>query len=163
MSRWRSVRAVARADAPVDVVWSLLADGERWASFMPLMRHSSYERGGAPARGGVGAIRAFGTGKAVSREEVVAFDPPTHLGYVALSGLPMTGYRADVTLAPTPDGCATTITWASTWRSSPLGPALWAFLSLVLRSYARALAREAARVGAARSSTSHVPPGFSGR
>ena len=62
------------------------------------------EREGDPAPDGVGAIRRFGFGSMGSREEVVVFEPPTHLGYVLHSGLPISGYRSDVTLTPTDGG-----------------------------------------------------------
>ncbi len=61
----------------------------------------------------MGAIRrftAYGTG---SREEVVAWEPPHHLGYTILSGFPVRNYRSDVRL--TSNGTGTTVTWAGTY------------------------------------------------
>lgn len=48
------------------------------------MPSTGLERAGAPTPDGVGAIRRLGFGPMGSREEVVAFEPPTHLGYVLL-------------------------------------------------------------------------------
>ena len=73
--------------------------------------------------------------------EVVAFEPPTHLAYVLRKGLPIQGYRADVTLAPTPSG-GTDITWASTWDADTGPTTFWRrFLTFTLGRVARDLAK----------------------
>ncbi|MGH8910325.1 MAG: SRPBCC family protein, partial [Egibacteraceae bacterium] len=69
------VSTQARSRAPVEAVWRLVADG-------------------------VGAIRRFRTGRVVSREEVVVFEPPTQFGYRLLSGLPLVNYRSTIELVP---------------------------------------------------------------
>ena len=54
---------------------------------------------GEPPPDGVGAIRQLGMGFLGSREEVVEWDAPSHLGYVILSSmLPVRNYRADIFL-----------------------------------------------------------------
>ncbi len=76
------------------------------------------------------SIRRFSVGPGASREEVVAFEPPRHLGYVLLSGLPLRSYRADVEL--TPDGDGTLIAWHATLepKLTGTGAAMEAFLRL---------------------------------
>jgi hypothetical protein len=139
----RSVEAFARARATPDEVWRWLADAPTWSSWSRLTR-AELEQEGDPAPNGVGAIRRFGVGPGISREQVVAFEPPHHLGYVLLSGLPVLGYRADVRL--TPDGDGTLITWRSTFtpRVPGTGRALQLFFTRWLQYFARSLARRAA-------------------
>src|SRR3954447_24479600 len=98
------------SSAPPEKVFALLADGAGWSRWAGAMVVKSWwEREGDPPPGGVGAIRALGLPKLGSREEIVAYDPPRHLAYVILSGLPVRDYRADVHL--TPEGTGTRITW----------------------------------------------------
>lgn len=126
--------------APIETVWALLADAEswqRWSSF----EESGYERPGTPDRHGIGAVRRFRSGHNRSREEVVAFEAPDHLAYTLLEGLPLVGYRADVTLAPGADG-GTTITWESRFRGKVPGTG-WLY-GLALKVFLRRLVRELA-------------------
>src|SRR4051794_17107953 len=108
-----SVQSVSSA-AP-DTVFAVLADGagwKRWAG--PVVRHSSWDRTGEPAPGGVGAVRKLGAWPVFSREEIVEYDPPGHLAYRILSGQPVRYYRADVHL--TPQGTGTRIRWEGTFE-----------------------------------------------
>ena len=72
-------------------------------------------REGDPPPDGVGALRRFAFGPGGSQEEVVAWDPPRHLGYVAVRGLPVRHYRADVHLDD--DGTGTVVTWRCSART----------------------------------------------
>jgi uncharacterized protein YndB with AHSA1/START domain len=99
----------AHSAAPVERVWALLADTRGWPEWTPFAA-ATLEREGTPPPDGVGAIRRFAYGKIVTRECVVAFEPPHWLAYQLLSGLPVRDYRADVTLRSTPDG-GTAIRW----------------------------------------------------
>jgi len=47
------------------------------------------------------------------REEIVAYEPPTHLAYTIVRGQPVRNYRADVTLTGDSDG--TSISWTGTF------------------------------------------------
>ena len=96
--------------APPEVVWRWLADAASWKEWTRLTE-SRLEREGMPEPDGVGAIRRFGRAGASSLEEVVVFDPPQHLAYVLIRGLPIVNYRADVVLEP--DGTGTRIRWHS--------------------------------------------------
>jgi Polyketide cyclase / dehydrase and lipid transport len=136
----REIEVFARSTAPPAEVWRWLADGASWSTWNNVQR-SVLEREGVPAPDGVGAIRRFSVGPGASREEVVAFEPPRHLGYVLLSGLPLRSYRADVEL--TPDGDGTLIAWRATLepKLTGTGAAMEAFLRLTIKGLARALAR----------------------
>jgi Polyketide cyclase / dehydrase and lipid transport len=107
--RW-SASASARADAPVAEVWPLVGEARRWKEWSFLTR-SDLERTGDPDPDGIGALRRFSRYGIGSREEVVGWDPPHHLGYAIVKGFPVRNYRADVDL--TPDGGGTLITWSA--------------------------------------------------
>jgi hypothetical protein len=80
-----------------------------------------------------------------SREEIVAYDPPHHLAYTILSGLPVRDYRADVRLEP--DGAGTRIVWGGTFVPKLPGTSavLRLFLVTTIGSFSRRLARYAER------------------
>jgi uncharacterized protein YndB with AHSA1/START domain len=139
----RHVDVFRHADAPVEVVWSLLADHGRyneWCRF-PL---SVLEIEGDDDPNGVGAVRVLGMPPAVTRERVLEFDPPHHLAYNLESGMPVSGYRADVSLEPTGDG-GTDIRWRSSFESAPpgLGGPIRAMFHRVLTDTAKRLATRA--------------------
>jgi hypothetical protein len=144
----RTITATAHADATRETVFALLEDATSWKDWtrFPVAR---YEREGDPPPHGVGAIRNFGFRAGGSREEVVAHEPPYHLAYTLLSGVPVRDYRADVHL--TPDDPGTRITWTATFTPKYPGTGwiLTPFLRLILRDFARRLARHAARPSAA--------------
>lgn len=100
-------------DADPATVFALVADARRWPTWSPIDA-AELERTGTPTEDGVGAVRRFTTGRITSREEVVVCEPDRHFAYVLLSGLPLRGYRADVTLAPAPGG-GTDVRWVSTF------------------------------------------------
>jgi uncharacterized protein YndB with AHSA1/START domain len=112
----RRVAVDRHSPAPVSAVWPLLADAATWRDWGPFVV-SRYEREGEPPPDGVGAIRRLGVPGFTSREKVVVFEPPHHLAYVLLAGLPVRDYRADVTLTPAPGG-GTDIAWRSTFRTA---------------------------------------------
>ena len=109
--RW-SAEARARSSAPVDEVWPLIGEAHRWKEWSFLDR-SDLARDGTPVPDGVGALRRFTRHGIGSTEEVVAYDPPHHLGYAILTGFPVRHYRADVMCEP--DGTGTAITWSATF------------------------------------------------
>ncbi len=133
--------------APPEVAFDLLRDAAGWSTWSAAKK-TSLEVEGTPAPDGVGAIRVFGTGPFSSREEVVAYDPPTHFAYILHKGVPVSDYRADVTITATgnPVGSACTITWHSTfYRKYPLtGTGNRWFLTFFIRDTARRLAKAAA-------------------
>ena len=136
------VDVTRHANATPEVVWRWLADAASWSSWTRLTR-TRLERDGAPTPDGVGAIRDFGRTGGGSREEVVVFDPPHHLGYVLLGGLPIANYRADVTLTAEDGG--TRISWHGEFDQKYPGTAgvMRALIRFVLTDIAKALARRA--------------------
>lgn len=141
----RSWEVVEHSAAPPERVWALLADARGWPSWARVPR-ADLAREGEPPPDGVGALRRFGMGRLRTTEEIVVFDAPRHLAYELRRGMPVVGYRADVTLEP--DSGGTRITWASRMDRStvPGGDAFFAwFLRSFIRDTARRLARAAER------------------
>jgi Polyketide cyclase / dehydrase and lipid transport len=110
------------------VVWPLIGEAARWQEWSWMTR-TFLLRPGQPEPDGVGALRRFAVGPSGSREEVVAWEPPHHLGYIAVSGLPVRRYRADVDLQA--DGGGTLVTWRGSFDA--LVPGTGAPLRLILR------------------------------
>jgi len=124
-----------------DVVFAILADATGWKDWAgPFIRESFWEREGTPAPGGVGAIKRLGGKPVYSREETVAYDPPTHYAYRILSGQPVKAYRADVDLTPVDAG--TRIRWS--FRVEPRVPGTGAFMRFYLGRIVAGLARRLA-------------------
>jgi uncharacterized protein YndB with AHSA1/START domain len=141
------------ADAPRDVVWALLEDHRGYSAWNPFPQ-AELEREGETSPNGVGAIRFLGAGPAGAREQMLAHEPPRHLAYTILSGVPVRNYRADVVLTETADG-GTDIRWTGGFESAPPGLArvLRGFLDQTLRGLATRLAREAERRAGATASS----------
>jgi hypothetical protein len=138
-------RVSATTPAPVEVVWPLLGEARRWRDWSFLTR-TELEREGDPAPDGVGAVRHFTRFGVGSREEVVAWEPPRHLGYRILSGFPVRNYLADVTL--TPEGDGTRIDWTGSFdpKLPGSGPVLDAVLRRLMQRFADGLADHAGRL-----------------
>jgi len=144
------------ASAPREKVWALVSTASSWKDWAGVMR-SSLEREGDPAPDGVGAIRVLGPSLVGSREQVVEWDPPAHLGYVILSGMPVKNYRADIRLEEktTSDGSpvTTVIEWSATF--DPKVPGTGALMRTVLRAIISRFCSRAARYAARRTG---IPP-----
>ena len=93
----------------------------------------------------MGAVRRFTRLGVGSREEVVAWEPPRHLGYTMISGFPVRNYRADVVLEP--DGTGTAISWSVRFdeRLTGTGFLLTAVLHRIVSGFAKGVARHAER------------------
>jgi uncharacterized protein YndB with AHSA1/START domain len=140
----RTVVATRHSTATVEQVWGLLSQAHTWKEWGSFTV-AELEREGDPAPDGVGAIRRFGFPMYASREQVVAFEPPTHLGYTMLKGLPLREYRSDVTLTPSGDG-GTDITWESSFDARQADGWFWAaFMKFLLTDFSRRLAKAATR------------------
>lgn len=132
-----------RSRAPREFLWALLADGRTWKDWAGV-RRSILEREGAGDPNGVGSIRRLGYPPlAGSREQVVAHEPPSHLGYVILTGmLPVRNYRSDLRLEETSDG-GTVITWQGSF--DPIVPGTERIMETAIRKTLERFARLAAR------------------
>jgi uncharacterized protein YndB with AHSA1/START domain len=139
----------ATSTAPPERVWALLADATTWPSWSTFDA-AEIEQPGPDHPQGVGAVRRFRRGRIRSRERILVFDPPRHVAYSLLSGLPLRDYRGDVTLTPTATG-GTEITWQSRYRLKiPFtGRRVERELGGFIRETADALARAAERAEAA--------------
>ncbi|HUC36602.1 MAG TPA: SRPBCC family protein [Acidimicrobiales bacterium] len=137
-----SFEVTARSAAPVEIVWPLVGEAERWKEWAWMTRTYLVRPGPAEPQG-VGALRRFAVGPFGSSEEVVAWDPPGHLAYVARRGLPVRSYRADVHL----EACAggTTVRWSGSL--DPLmpgtGPLVLWYVRRLVGGFAKRLCRYA--------------------
>ena len=143
MGRW-SFQVTTRCAAPVEVVWPLVAEAERWKEWS-MLTGARLLRAGDPVPDGVGALRRFTIGGVGSQEEVVAWEAPHHLAYVLRKGFPVRNYRADVFLRP--DGEGTALTWRSTFDALVPGTGLLCreVLHWLIAAFARQLRRATAR------------------
>ena len=112
--RTYDIEARATSTAAPHIVFEVIAATEQWPNWA-IQDEATLEHEGAETRQGVGAVRRFRTGKYVLRERVVEYQPPKRFAYELLSGMPVKGYRAEVTLEPTADG-GTAIRWHSAFR-----------------------------------------------
>jgi len=119
---------VRRTNAPPELVWALVGVASRWKEWTWMTR-TFLTREGVPEPDGVGALRRFGVGPFGSIEEVVAWEPPSHLGYESRKGIPVRRYRADVHLEV--DGTGTKVRWEATLV--PLLPGTGAVVAALLR------------------------------
>jgi hypothetical protein len=126
--------ATSRADA--EVIFKHLAVAEAWSEWGSFPSRARRERAGEGAPNGVGAVRAIPP----AREQVVEYDPPRHYAYIAISGLPLKEYRADVTLEE--KGGQTLIHWKAAFEPKYRGTGAFMrlFLDKMLTSFARRVA-----------------------
>ena len=137
---------VESSAAPADV-FAVLADATRWREWAgKMITVSEWEREGDPAPGGVGAVRRLGRPPAYALEQILEYDPPRHLAYTIVSGLPVHGYHADIDLVPAETG-GTTIRWAGAFepRVPGTGGLFAAALQRIVHGYATTAAAEAER------------------
>jgi len=113
------VETTAVAAAPIEAVWTLVADITTWSQWGQ-WDETTREREGVPAPDGVGALRRFRRGRRVHTEEVVAFEVPRRLAYEVREGLPVRDYHAEVMLESV--GGGTRIRWMSDFDgANPIG------------------------------------------
>jgi hypothetical protein len=156
MGRWSFTRT-ARSKASVEDVWPLIGEAARWQEWSFLDR-TVLHRAGAPDPDGVGALRHFTRFGIGSKEEVVEWDPPTHLAYAIVRGFPVKDYRADVVLMSADvvgGGGArggaghpgTTLTWSVTFDTKypGTGALMRAVLGIIVGQFARQVCRYADR------------------
>jgi len=139
------VEAHARSAAGREAVWAVVVDARGWSRWGG-WESAELEREGDPPPAGLGAVKALKRSRVVSREEVTVFDPPSRFGYRLLSGLPLRGYEAEITLTDAPGG-GTDITWRSQFEPKvPLTGGLFRrALQKFIADTVQRLAREAER------------------
>jgi hypothetical protein len=102
------VRTQARATR--ERVWAVLADTESWSDWAPFDEVTVQEGHE------VGEIRRVRSGRIITRERVVGFEPPRRYVYEIVSGLPIRDYVAEVLLSPIAGG-GTAIHWQANFRA----------------------------------------------
>ena len=133
--------------ASPDAVFAVLADATRWKDWAGVaVSVSEWDREGDPAPGGVGAVRKLGRWPVITLEQITEYDPPRHLGYTIVSGVPVRGYHADIDFVPDGHG-GTTVRWAGAFEPTipGTGGALELFLGRTVLGFARAAVAEAER------------------
>lgn len=136
----KEIEATATSSAAPEVIYKHLCVAEAWDAWGGFWTRVRRESAGAEHPNGVGAVRYVRSW----REEVVAWDPPRHYGYVALAGPPARRLRADITLEPHSAG--TLIRWHGEVDGFPgTGPFTRAVMRRRLEAYARRVARHAER------------------
>jgi uncharacterized protein YndB with AHSA1/START domain len=134
--------------APPATVFDVLADTPRWKEWGgATVSTSEWEREGDPAPGGVGAVRRVGRWPLFGREQILECEPPSHMAYTVLSGVPVRDYHADIDLTADSADTGTVIHWRATFE--PRIPGTGAFFAAMFHrligDYARRAAAEAER------------------
>ncbi|TYP90486.1 polyketide cyclase/dehydrase/lipid transport protein [Blastococcus xanthinilyticus] len=111
-----AARAVSAA--PRRELWSLLLDAASWPSWSAVDELVLEESEGlAPdGRDGVGATRAFRTGRVVTVERITALDPPRRLAYEGVRSAFISDYAAVIELDETSSG-GTVIRWSGSYTA----------------------------------------------
>lgn len=137
--------------APPEVVWKLLVDAASWPLWskvdsLDTTRSVDLDPGGDD---GVGAVRAFRTGRTVTGERLTEKVEQRLLAYEGAFNATMHDYRARVELQPTA-GAGTVIRWYGEYETS--GLMRWVmprYLQKFMQGMAEGLARYAEDVGQA--------------
>ena len=139
-----NVRADATTSATPQTLWALLADATSYARWGP-WNASGYEE---PNSRGKGARRWMRYGRKTTVERILELDENRRIAYSVERGIPVRNYRAEVTLAPTPDG--THVVWSAEWDRTLLGRAVhWKLRTL----YPEVMAKLVAAAEAADATT----------
>jgi uncharacterized protein YndB with AHSA1/START domain len=133
-----TIEAAATTSAPPAAVWGLLADASKWQEWGAWSK-VEIEGGGEQ---GPGAVRVLVRTPYRLREQVTDWVPGQRMGYDLLEGMRVVGYKAEVTLEPTPTG-GTVVRWRSTYdRAGPLTALL---LRVAVRDACKRVAKAAVR------------------
>ena len=143
------VEAESVTSAALEAVWALVADATRYPQWGPWSA-AGYRGTAGHAPGAVywlrSASRAYGR-YVTTVERVEEIDQGRRIVYTVVGGMPVRGYRGEVTLTAVPGG--TRVSWAASWDKTLLGRLAWRglrdFFPAVLASLttAAAASREA--------------------
>lgn len=145
MPRTHDARFTRRIDAPIEVVWDVLTDHAAYRSWTPVPSSRLVTEGSTDPNG-VDAVRFLGVGPLGTKEKVLVSEPPHHLAYTVVAGLPVRDYRADARLSRG-DGPWTDLEYTGSFRSlvPGTGPVLGLLVRTALRSLVSSLAKESER------------------
>ncbi|MEU1335611.1 SRPBCC family protein [Streptomyces sp. NPDC005865] len=112
----QSYDVTADSTAPPAAVWSLLLDPLSWPKWSRIDALEAAEsRDLSPdGRDGVGATRAFRTGKVVTKERITGLEPVHRFRYEGVRIAQMSRYQATIELDELPGG-GTRIHWHGTY------------------------------------------------
>jgi hypothetical protein len=104
------------SSAPASKLFALETDGSRWSDWAkPLIVHSSWERQGDAAPGGIGAVRKVGLWPLLMREETVEYEQDhRHVYKFAGPRPPAKDYRGEVIFTTNGSG-GTDIRWSGSF------------------------------------------------
>jgi uncharacterized protein YndB with AHSA1/START domain len=137
------------AQAPPETVWALISDATRYPQWGP-WSEAGYRRPGDASPRGPGAVywlrssRRYLGRYPVMVEKILEAEEGRRLAYTVLRGIPVRGYRGEVTLTPAGDG-GTRIRWAGSWDPTLLGRLAWRELRNVYPQVVAELAAAAER------------------
>ena len=144
-----SYHVSATTTAPAATVWTLLVDGRswpRWASGLDELVEDRSSGLDPHGQDGVGAVRAFRSGRTVAGERLTELVENRRMAYEDSFNPALRDYHAAIELEPTDVG-GTTITWRGTWRARPgLGWLMPFVLPGIMQRMADDLAAYAAEV-----------------
>jgi uncharacterized protein YndB with AHSA1/START domain len=106
-----------RSPASRERIWALLVDATSWPKWGTVDELVAAKSANISSDGpdGVGAVRAFRTGRVVTSERIVALEPCRHFAYVDAENPYLRNYRAEIRLSPAAAG-GTSIRWHGTYE-----------------------------------------------
>jgi uncharacterized protein YndB with AHSA1/START domain len=136
--------------APIETVFDVLTDHEGATALTPGPVKFTLEREGSPERNGLGAVRKISGAGPALREEVVAYEAPTHFSYSIISGAPVKNHRGDVVLEERSGGTFMTYRIAFD-AAAPLAPVLKAVMRGVVGQLVKGITKTAEARAAAKT------------
>jgi hypothetical protein len=114
----QSYDVTAESTAAPAAVWSLLLDPRTWPAWTPINALETGQSTGlsTDGRDGVGAVRAFRTGKVVTKERITDLKPERRFAYEGTENPYLRDYQAAIELAELPGG-GTRIRWHGTFTA----------------------------------------------
>jgi len=139
------VAAETIVSARPEAVWAMVSDATHYPQWGPWSA-AGYREGTGHAVGAVywlrSGSRAYGR-YVTTVERVEEIDEGRRLAYTVTGGLPVRGYRAEITLTAVPDG--THVSWSASWDRTLLGRMVWRGLRDFYPAMLASLAAYAAR------------------